>query len=80
LTKKLDLETKDYTYEDYEKELKRVLNEIENEKIASLDKLIESYEYGSILLSKCEDKLIKAELKLKKITSTTAKENFYEAE
>ena len=55
------------TYEHYEKELEKVIAELENGKIESLDKLIKNYEYGNELIKKCEQILKEAELRLQKI-------------
>jgi exodeoxyribonuclease VII small subunit len=74
LKDKFDFDREDYTYEQYENELKRILIELEGDKIDSLDKLIENYEYGTKILKKCEDILKKAELKIQKIQENSAKE------
>ena len=55
------------SYEFYEKELERVMSELETGKITTLDELIKNYEYGSIIIEKCEQILKEAEMRVQKI-------------
>ena len=60
-------------YEFYEKELDRIILELENGTIESFDKLIENYEYGSTIIKKCEKILKDAELRVQKIMTNVDK-------
>ncbi|MCL2063468.1 MAG: exodeoxyribonuclease VII small subunit [Candidatus Cloacimonetes bacterium] len=56
------------SYEYYEKELERVMTELEDGNLDTLDKLIENFEYGTKMIEKCEQILKKAELRIHKIS------------
>ena len=58
---------KEKNYEFYEKELERIIIELENGNIESFDKLIENYEYGTSVIKECEKILKEAELRVQKI-------------
>ena len=58
------VEEKKISFEFFEKELERVLTELESGKIDSLDKLLENYEYGMEMVKKCEQILKEAEMRV----------------
>jgi exodeoxyribonuclease VII small subunit len=55
-------------FEYYMKERDNVISDMEDGKIEQLDSLIERYEYGSVLIEKCNKILKDAELRINKIT------------
>ena len=57
------------SYEYYEKELERVIWELEEGKIETLEDLIKNYEEGSTLVEKCETILKTAEMRILKIAT-----------
>ena len=70
--KKEQIET-NHSYEYYEKELNKIITELESGNIDSLEKMIENYEYGANLIEKCEILLKNAELRVQKITDVVNK-------
>jgi len=74
MNKKLDMQNTEYSYEIYEKELSNIIAELENNKIETLDKLVENYEYGMNIIQKCEDILKNAEMKIQKINEKISNE------
>jgi len=63
------------SYEYYEHELERVMSELEEGKIETLDKLIQNYEYGSTIIEKCEKILQEAEMRIQKISKRESMTN-----
>ncbi len=54
-------------YEDYLNELKEIVRKIEDDE-TSIEESLKLYEYGSILVTKCENLLNEAEMKVKELT------------
>jgi len=69
MTKKKEETEKSFEY--CMKELDRILAEIENQEIQSLDKFLANYEYGATLINKCEKILASATMRIKKISDLT---------
>jgi len=56
------------SFEEYMKELDKILAQMGDTETTSLDQILDAYEYGTTLITKCEQILADATMRIKRIT------------